>query len=258
MTEDPVLFVVLTHPRSGSTLLIKAIRAHPAVRMYGELFQEELETRLAGIGAPHDVYASGEDGSRFLSETIFRDRDDPELSAVGFKLFYGQGREPGARTAWDYLLSRRDIRVVHLTRDDPLAAYVSLEEAEATGRWHLELDESAPPGPPVRLDPEACLAFLDELHSNRSWARHAFRMHPVLELSYERHLDRGFAAGLHDVQAFLGLPPMDLPALLQKQSDRPLEQRVTNLPEIRAALRNTVHATAPASGPSDARVRSRR
>jgi hypothetical protein len=105
----------------------------------------------------------------------------------------------------------------------------------------VELDEAVPAGAPIRIDPEKCLAFLDGLHAYREWVRRVFAAHELLELSYER-LDTDFSAALHDVQAFLGVPPVPLPALLRKQGGRPLDARISNLEEITELLRRTIHA----------------
>ncbi|GMT99599.1 hypothetical protein KH5H1_37190 [Corallococcus caeni] len=234
-------FVILGHPRSGSTLLLNALREHPGLRVYGELFQEELEERRNGFGAADGVYEPSMDGASFLAERIFRRRDDPDLLAVGFKLFYLQAREPQARSAWRYLLNRTDVRIIHLTRDNALDTFVSLSEAEASGRWHVEIDEAIPTSEPIRIDPERCLAFLDAIYAYREWARRAFWAHEALELSYER-LHADFSAALFDVQSFLGVPPVPLPALLRKQGVRPLSARITNFAEITELLRRTVHA----------------
>lgn len=250
MTDSPMLrgldvpethFVILGHPRSGSTLLLNALREHPGMHVYGELFQDELEDRRDGFGAAGEVYENGMDGASFLANTIFRMRDDPEVLAVGFKLFYEQAHEPGARSAWRYLIDRTDVRVIHLTRDSALHTFVSLSEAKVSGRWHVELDEAAPASAPIRIDPEKCLAFLDNLYAYREWTRRAFQAHELLELSYER-LDADFNAALFDVQTFLGVPPVPLPALLRKQGVRPLEARISNFEEITALLRRTIHA----------------
>ena len=234
-------FVILGHPRSGSTLLLNALREHPGLLVYGEVFNDEPEARRDGYGGTDEVYETGADGASFLAHTIFRDRCDPEVLAVGFKLLYSQSHGHGMRSAWDYLVDRTELRVIHLTRDSLLDAYVSLAEAEASGRWHVELHEAVASGAPLHIDPEACLEFLDGVHASREWARRAFRAHEVFELSYEQ-LTAEFGATLHDVQAFLGLPPVPLPALLRKQGLRPLAARVSNLDEIVDMLRRTIHA----------------
>jgi LPS sulfotransferase NodH len=235
-------FVVLGHPRSGSTLLVQALREHPGMCVYGELFQDEPEARRTGYGARRGtMYETGTDGASFLADTIFRENDDPETLATGFKLFYTQGRTPGARSAWGYLIGRKDLRVIHLTRDSGLRAFVSLCEAEASGRWLVEPADTPPAGAPIHIDPQRCLAFLDSLYAYREWVRRAFAAHERLELSYERHLVADFDTALADVQTFLGVPALRLPALLRRQGTRPLEERISNYGEIRDLLRRTIH-----------------
>ena len=245
-------FVILTHPRSGSNLLVHALRQHPGTRMYGELFQEEIEVRSTAFRSQREMYDAGSDGAAFLAERIFvEDDDDPELLAVGFKLFRTQAREPEAQSAWDYLIDRKDLHVIHLNRDSGLDAFVSYCEAEISGRWLAEPDEPIEAGPPIRIDPERCLEFLDCNLSHRDWVRQAFHAHPLLELSYERHLAADFGGALRDVQAFLGLPAVPVPPPLRKQAVRPLAERVANYAESIALLRHTVHAAGGSGSAGD-------
>jgi hypothetical protein len=116
-----------------------------------------------------------------------------------------------------------------------------MAEAEASGRWHVELGESAPAGLPIRIDVGRCAAFLDGLYAYRAWARRAFRKHDVFELAYES-LASDFEGALNDVQAFLEIPLQPLPALLERQGTRPLDERVSNLAEVEARLARTIHA----------------
>lgn len=210
--------------------------------MYGEVFQDELDARREGLGFPNEVFETGSDGASYLSNNIYEEcAGDDELFAIGFKLFYMQAREPGARTAWRYLMHHRNLRIVHLTRDNLLEAFVSFVEARASGRWLSEVDKLLR-GAPMHVDTDECLAFLDQIYSYRGWANQAFCQHQVFELSYERHLIADFGSAMTQVQKFLGVPPLRLPVLLRKQGTAPIETRVINFDEVRRALRHTIHA----------------
>ncbi|MCG5052742.1 MAG: sulfotransferase [Myxococcales bacterium] len=241
-SKAKVHFVLLGHPRSGSTLLLNALREHPGVQAFGEIFQDEPEERRSQLGGLFASYENGMDGAAYLRTHVFHARDDEDLLAIGFKLFYFQAREKPAATAWQYLIDEPRIRIVHLSRAQGVEAFVSLCEAEATGKWHVELDEPPAPTPtPVHVDPEACLAFLDKVQVHNAWVRQAFCKHDVLDLSYER-LVRDFSRSLSDVQTFLELPCQSLPLLLRKQGTRPLHHRIANFEELRRRLRHTLHA----------------
>jgi LPS sulfotransferase NodH len=234
-------FVILGHPRSGSTLLVQSLRAYEGILAYGELFQDEPDARRRAFRGAHVYYETDADGAAFLSDTIFHDDGDADTVAVGFKLFYTQARARGARSAWRYLLGRTDLCVIHLTRDNLLDAFVSLREAEASGRWHVGLGETPPAGAAIHVDPGDCLRFLDCVSAHRAWVRRAFQSHALLELSYERHLAADFDRTMAQVQGFLGVPPKPLPILSRKQSSGPLETRVSNYHELKDRLRLTIH-----------------
>lgn len=235
-------FVIIGHPRSGSTLLTSALREHPSIRMYGEVFQDDLEARKESLSPLDKVYQDGADGATYLNQVIFAKNNDPDLRATGFKLFYTQARESAARSAWGYLRERTDILVIHLVRDNTLDAFVSLLEAEKSGNWVLELNQERSMHTLVHIDHERCLKFLDEIFVYREWVRYAFRFHQVLELSYERHLVANFDIALNDVQEFIEVPCQQLPILLKKQGVGTVETRVVNYNEACSMLRNTIHS----------------
>jgi LPS sulfotransferase NodH len=234
-------FVIIGHPRSGSTLLVNALREHTHVRAYGELFQEEPEERQRGYGSHLVLYQDGMDGASFLKDRVYAAPDEVEIMAVGFKLFYAQARDPQAASAWRYLLARKQLRIVHLVRERAFDAYVSLCEANASGRWHLEFDEAPDVISPVLIDPAKCLSFLNRHFTYSSWVRQAFNKHAFLEVSFERHLVAAFDVTMRDVQTFLDVPVEPLPMLQRPQGVRPIEERVANYEAIRGLLQNTVH-----------------
>jgi LPS sulfotransferase NodH len=233
-------YVVLCHPRSGSNMLIHALRQHPSVRAYGEIFQDEIDARRTAYRGHFEVYLPEMDGADFLRK-IYCECYFDEILSVGFKLFYEQARHGRARTAWDYLRHRKEIRVLHLTRERSLDAYVSLCEAKATDRWVLETGEKRPDDmPPVVLDVDACLAFLNESYTYSAWVRSAFADHPFLDLQYDADLCASFPQTIKKVQEFLEVPVIDLPQRTQKQGTHPLKERVSNYAEVMDALRHTL------------------
>ena len=102
-----VKFVLLTHPRSGSTLLSLALRAHPEIRMFGELFNDESDERICAFEAGYrsrpsiarylkyirgGAYVRGWNSAEFIERQIYFDPSNDRPPATGFKLFYEQAR----------------------------------------------------------------------------------------------------------------------------------------------------------------------
>ena len=125
--------VVFAARRTGSSLLVEELRAHPAVLMHGELFHvRELTDRADG-------YA----GKRLPPENLFETRRAHPTAllrwvgchaegkrVVGLKLF----RDHLRPTNWPRLAQWCDVCVL-LRREDVRAQYRSLMWARRTGRW---------------------------------------------------------------------------------------------------------------------------
>lgn len=227
-------FVILTSGRSGSTLLVEALRG-AGVAAYGELLHDEADVRREHTFGEVTPIADGQEGSAFLQSFFAGER------TTGFKLFYEQARIGPSASAWDYLVEHREIAVVHLVRRDLLAAWVSYEVARRSGVWTRSRGAPLPPPvEPFEIDPEELSAYFDRVTAQRSWARRAFRHHAFFELGYERGLRARYGPTIADVLAFLQAPgsaPVEPPQapLLR----RPLHEQVVNLQALRDRFRAT-------------------
>ena len=125
--------VIISGPRTGSSLLIQMLRAHDQVLMHGEPFHE-FDVR----GSKKD----GFDGGITIEDSVYEQRhSDPQklLEAitatatkelVGFKLFrkHVPSHKLGDVLQWA-------THVIWLTREDRLAQYVSICLALKSGSW---------------------------------------------------------------------------------------------------------------------------
>src|SRR5215210_3914678 len=192
-----VRFILLGQGRSGSSLIMESLAEHPEVRIGGELFHCEEEPRrhafrLLNGGEPVDNqesrhYRAGADAAQFLEHNVFRPR--PSARAVGFKMFYVHARRnANEKQAWNHLLINNDIRVIHLIRAHMLESYISLRVAFMTGEWERQKSSTAPraEAPMLKLEPKVCEAHFNQELAWRQWARQSFRLHPFLEIEYEK------------------------------------------------------------------------
>ncbi|MEM9663138.1 MAG: hypothetical protein AAF937_12615 [Planctomycetota bacterium] len=137
----PTRFITLFTARTGSTWLMDALHRHPWVTALSE-----------ELGASKQLTA---DAQREWLETFYGRRGALRL-AVGFKtkLWYLHDRDHLRDT-----ISRRSVRVVHLTRRNTLRAAVSgvrsHERHAVSGAWNARRDDA--PLPPSVID----LAELD-------------------------------------------------------------------------------------------------
>ncbi len=247
-------FILLGHGRSGSTLVVRSLQRHPNVLMGSEHFHAEQEERhryyheLNG-GYPADrpqqrYYLDGEDGSEFLRDHVFHERGPGDLRAVGFKMFYLHAREnPQVKTAWDYLIENKDVRVIHLRRRNLFESFVSLKVAFITREWNRQRDARPTAEPPtgLEIDPRECEDYCNRATAYRRWADERFAAHPRLEVEYERDVCGRFASAMEDIYGFLGLPNEPAEPLLVKLASRHPREQVSNYDELKEYFRHTLY-----------------
>ena len=95
--KDYQRFIILGRPRTGSNLLHLSLRLHNRIISYGELFSSKHQTIR---GYPRYRHKSKHlmelrDGNpiKFVDQFIYR-KYPRSISAVGFKIFYGQAQTP--------------------------------------------------------------------------------------------------------------------------------------------------------------------
>ena len=248
-----VKFILLGSGRSGSSLITESLAEHPEVRIGTELFHSEEEPRRVAFsyfhktnGSGHDAphYRSGTDGKRFLEQDVFSQRFDTGVRAVGFKMFYVHARSnPREKTAWDYLISNKDIRVIHLIRTNLLEAYISLRIAFVTGEWERFKGSNAPRPeiPRLKIDPKACEAYFNRELVWRKWARKSFGLHPFMQIEYERDVCGRFNDVMNEIHDFLGVSRLPARQVLEKQSRRSPREATENYDELKDYFRYTLY-----------------
>lgn len=249
-----VAFVLLSHARTGSTLVTLSLAAHPNVRMYGELFNDEEDERARAfrgeqivhkkisLGSKYPSYCRKDmDGGRFVHDHIFSDHDE-SLFSVGFKLFYDQAAgHLSDSTVWKYLVEDNDIHIIHLLRNNLLESWVSLQTALLTDEWTREssLTSLAYPILPLELDIASTEGYFDHITSRVMWAQSTFGNHPSIEISYEHDICNDFQMTMHRLHDFLGLPRVGVTKPLKKQAFGSLRERIKNYDELARFFRST-------------------
>jgi LPS sulfotransferase NodH len=213
----PTRFVVLSQPRTGSSLLCGSIRWHPQILMQGEILNHRYER-------PDLPAHSGADRLRVALSVATH-------AAVGCKLHACQP-DPGSEhweSAWDELFADPTIKVVHLARQDTLAQLASWKIAEQLNRWGDQLDVRE--RPVIRIDPAELIWF-------RRWNATADRVrmsrlqrHPLLAVNYESLRDR-WESTVEMVLRFIGVEPIPLDPCATRNETRPLDQVIVNYAEL--------------------------
>ncbi len=236
---DYTPFIVLTAPRSGSSMLIQSLRAHAGIVSFGEL----LNPRHIGFNTPgfwnrnrrlqswrnrHPV--------EFTKTMVYRGYA-ARIEAVGFKVFHQHLDRPRFRPLRNYLASKPGLRVIHLRRRNLLRALLSRTIAASTGVWGIASREQRSPLR-VRLEPAGCLEYFEAV--SRQWQEYERIFPPgaLLDVSYES-LAAAFGEEIERIQRFLEVEKTDLPRLTLQQEVRPLPEAIENYTELESALSGT-------------------
>lgn len=244
-------FVILTSPRSGSNWLITLLNQHPHMRCSFEVLHNQPDQRtpmvapVAGDQIPDRDrrYDDTREGADFVRD-LYAVPYPSSVRATGFKLFYDQAAGERARSAWTYLARNRDIHVIHLERDNLLAAFVSLQRALRTRVWlHRAEDGSVRPPEPETVDPEAFRTYVQEFRAERAAALTRLDAQrgetdadrPTLTLTYEQ-LRKGRRRHLSSILRFLGIRPWPwvwrMKDQTAKQAALPLTRSIANHQEL--------------------------
>jgi len=235
---EPTKFIVLSEGRTGSTLLVHLLRSHRRIRMLGEelgeiaLGNERTKRRIGRLGPVRYV-------EQLLKPPLFK-------KAAGFKLkYYYVSQEYGEQMGvdglpdvLDFLVSRRDIKIIHLKRLNRLKTLVSTRVARITGVYLDTGKREAPGEARFELMPERCERAFKRMEECETSFDNTFKDHPMLEVHYEA-LVKERRHECDRILNFLGLPLRPLTTKTRKQRSTPLSETIANYKELSEHFRST-------------------
>lgn len=234
-------FVILGIARTGSTLLVNLLNAHPQVIAFGELFRQA--DKVGWDVAPFANYRNSRitalyrtDPVAFLEKAVFR-RWPRSCAAVGFKLFYYHAHEAPQSAVWDYLRGDRDLLILHIKRRNRLAQYLSLLHAHKSNAWS-QTAASAEQPEPLYLDPEACRVHFASVRQYEEDCAAAFKCHAVRDVYFE-DLTSNCEPEFGAIQEALGLKHEAVKSTLRRQRRQPLSEAIANFDELKAEFRGS-------------------
>lgn len=158
--SDYCKFIILARGRSGSNFLRGLLNSHSGVITFGELFRFcdsigwEFPEYDRYLQSRNLISLMQKDPCKFLETDVFR-KFQKGILAVGFKIFYYHAQEDPRKNVWTYLKNRKDLKIIHLKRNNTLRVIFSLKKASKTNKWtnttgEIEEDFTVP------LDYEEC------------------------------------------------------------------------------------------------------
>jgi LPS sulfotransferase NodH len=259
-------FMLLSAARTGSNLLLSLLSGHPSIKTYGELFN-------FGMLPAQSLRHALDEPIEYLRERVYKPYS-PEITAVGFKMFYEHltadyfrklidpsdasesmqekfrslwafieanydwsTLERQFRTVWDFLVSDRSLAVIHLKRHNLLDSLVSLKTAYVTRQWWM-LKDGGRATARVHLEPEECRRYFEKMEACAAQCDHAFEAHRTLDVSYEE-LVHDREEVLRRVFRFLNVPYQPVQTRMKKQRLAPLSESVANYNQLKQSFEGT-------------------
>ena len=250
-------FVVLSGPRTGSTLVQEALDSSPEIICFGEIFNQHLgfiDYRMEGYeSTTADMDLRAANPGAFLRKRIFTE-PATSVRAVGFKFHYDHfWGFPGLTQA---LQQDRDLLLVHLRRRNALRVIVSSKIAEKTGVYfesagtrtgllgamartlrRLRPRPSQASAKVIISPAELRQAVLESDLTAMHWEE-IFKHHEILRLSYE-DLMPDPTLEFDRLQSFLGVGPSKLKIRVMRQNPQPLPHLIENYTDLAAAFRGS-------------------
>ena len=222
-------FIILSHGRTASTTLRKAMSMHPDVQAYGEVFHKKGSRVVNG-----KEYADGTDGAEFCREVIFKSPNEFGKRVIGFKIFFFHARRSERQyNAWRYLISDPSIKVLLLLRKNIFDSYVSAARSRRSGIWKLRRDTTVAEEhqKPISIDAQECDFYMLSTVAQIEWGRRVFAKHPLMEIFFD-DFQRDFQAELNRIFGFLGVEAKSIPVAFEKLNRAPHPEGIANYDEL--------------------------
>lgn len=236
---DYTAFIVLTDPRSGSSMLIQSLRAHPRIVSFGELFHR----RHIGFNTPGFVNRNrtlqswrNRHPAEFMERMVYRGYGEA-VQAVGFKVFHLHLDLPKLEPLRTYLMQKPELRVICLRRTNLLRAFLSRTISASSGVSGID-SPARRSRLRVRLERADCLKYFEK--RSRQWTEYdeAFRSNPLHSVTFEA-LVTAFDGEMERIQRFLNVDTTRLTPRTVQQEVRPLAEAIVNYGELKSEFAGT-------------------
>lgn len=240
--SDYCKFIILTRGRSGSNFLRGLLNFHNQIVTFGELFRS-----YDSIGwdfPDYDQYLQSQslktlmqnNPDIFLKEKVFK-KFPKQILAVGFKIFYYHAQNDSRKTVWTFLRNQKDLKIIHLKRNNTLKVLLSLKRAFKTNKW-TDITGSGEEDLAVSLSYEECLHEFTWAQEIKKEYDIYFKDNHKIDVFYE-NLSRHHESEVRRIQEFLGVTSEIVKPSTYKQSKQPLSKVISNYFELKKKFKDT-------------------
>ena len=228
-------FAMITHARSGSTLLTRALDAHPEVLCAGEIFGRSTRKRRRELRHAVDPLPHKCNPERIRSFDAYFWRHLAPAAAAGCKISIEHTLQfPRIR---EWVDADRDLLIFHLKRDNKVHAAASSFLAQSLHHWTATSPDDHPTET-VAPPPERFAEKLKIYRRADKWAKRLAGDRRRVVVHYHE-LVTDFPGTLARLWRELGVDPIEVAPSEYKRDPRPLSEKLDNLEEIRRHLADT-------------------
>ena len=217
-------FVIISHARSGSNLLLNALNSHP------------------NIIAEHEIFAAhnrniGENFQPTL-DNLFKERLE-SAKAVGCKIFYYHLNED----EWRQISEIPELKVIHLKRENSLSMIVSMKVAFKTDQWGItnESERIDASEKQVYLDYDFLRERFEQMELWKNNTQKLFKKAQTKNVFY-KDLVKQYEQTVKDLFEFLNVTDIAIETSKikhKKQNPEPLNQLIQNYDELKHKFSGT-------------------
>ena len=235
-------FVVFTTPRTGSTLIVKTLDAHPEILCAGELFffkgdiyHTEYQYRFWRVPGGNKINYLVNYPKLFCTLNNFLDKfythKDASIKAKGFKLMHFQTYyTPGI---FQYL-KKNDVKVIVLIRKNVLRNTLSDLKARSTKVYHNEGNASTLTMPTFKVDIEELGRKMQQIEGfNKQLENCTTNLNR--KIIYYEDLEN-WDETISDVLNYLNVTNISLAPASKKLNPDRLEDMIENFSEVKSWL----------------------
>ncbi|MCC5929324.1 MAG: sulfotransferase [Cyclobacteriaceae bacterium] len=216
-------FIILCHPRTGSTWLHTLLNSHPNISSIGEMNKE------------NKTYSDiKKNGLNYLTKNLPK-----SIKAVGFKIFFEYLSDQNNSWLLQEITLDKNIKIIHLSRNNLLRMYVSLAIANYTGNFSTVYHNTKHNFKnKIEIDPENCITYLNKIMEFEKELLLRIKNHELLNLSYE-DLESDTHNKINTILNFLQVKQYNCYSLLKKQNNDDLDKIIANFDVLEKYLKGT-------------------
>jgi LPS sulfotransferase NodH len=213
------IFLILSHPRTGSSLLHTYLNSH---------------TQVLSLNEP---LAQTADKSLLLKKY------SKKIKTVGLKYFYEYTDELIKKKLFIDLLNEPNIHIIKMHRKNILRVYVSLRIAQKTQEWSSTTSiKQSIHSKKISLSKQECVDAFNQFEKWELETQSILKEFtiPVFEVDYETLVEQPNETLFH-IQKFLGVSKQKPFSLLQRQNAEPLNTLIENYEALKESFVGTAY-----------------